>query len=102
MMTLEKTIKLMFSDKLEDRILADYYQTLIKRYTLFEKIDLMLDSEPYYQEWYDELKAIEAYEDCILRKIEKMGIDPNKYFDNSEYDEMPESKDFNYYRQTKC
>ena len=30
-MTLDKTIRLMFSDKLEDRILADYYQTLIKR-----------------------------------------------------------------------
>ena len=97
MMTLEKTIKLMFSDKLEDRILADYYQTLIKRYTLFEKIDLMLDSEPYYQEWYDELKAIEAYEDCLLRKMKKMGIDHKKYFDNSAYDFMSESKDYNYY-----
>ena len=98
MMTLEKTIRLMFSDKLEDRILADYYQTMIKRYTLSEKIDLMLDNEPYYQEWYDELKAIESYEDCILRKMEKMGIDPKKYFDNSAYDFMSESKDSNYYR----
>lgn len=88
----------MFSDKMEDRILADYYQTMIKRYTLSEKIDLMLDNEPYYQEWYDELKAIESYEDCILRKMEKMGIDPNKYFDNSAYDFMSESKDSNYYR----
>lgn len=98
MMTLDKTIRLMFSDKLEDRILADYYQTLIKRYTLFEKIDLMLDSEPCYQEWHDELKALEAYEDCLLRKIKKMGINPDKYFDNNEYDEMSESKDSNYYR----
>lgn len=97
MMTLDKTIRLMFSDKLEDRILADYYQAAIKRYMLAEKVDLMRDTEPNYKEWYDELKALETYEDCLLHKISKMGIDPDKYFDDNQYNKMSETKDSQYY-----
>lgn len=73
--TMKDTLSLMLSDKLEDVILCDYLQALIKLDALENKLDMMCECDLLYDEMKEEIDILKQYRDVVLNKLIVLNVD---------------------------
>lgn len=73
--TMKDTLSLMLSDKLEDVILCDYLQALIKLDALENRLDMMCESDLLYGETEKEIDILKQYRDVVLNKLIVLNVD---------------------------
>lgn len=73
--TIKDTLSLMLSDKLEDVILCDYLQTLIKLGALENRLDMMCEFDLLYNEMKEEIDILIQYRDVVLNKLIALNVD---------------------------